>query len=70
MEESRLSDIDWDAAASEAAEILSAYIKINTCNPPGNEIAGIAFIEAPSTTLVLPPGKHVRMDEWSLLWLS
>ena len=37
---------------------------------PGNEISGIAIIEAPSTTLVLPPGRRVKMDEWSLLWLS
>ena len=37
---------------------------------PGNEINGIAIIEAPSTTLVLPPGKRVTMDEWSLLWLD
>jgi N-methylhydantoinase A len=37
---------------------------------PGNEITGIAIIEAPSTTLVLPPERRVRMDEWSLLWLS
>ena len=29
-----------------------------------------AIIEAPSTTLVLPPERRVRMDEWSLLWLS
>ena len=37
---------------------------------PGNEITGIAIIEAPSTTLVLPPGRQVRMDEWSMLWLT
>jgi N-methylhydantoinase A len=37
---------------------------------PGNEITGLAIIEAPSTTLVLPPVRKVKMDEWSLLWLS
>jgi N-methylhydantoinase A len=37
---------------------------------PGNEITGMAIIEAPSTTLVLPPGRKVEMDEWSLLWLT
>jgi N-methylhydantoinase A/oxoprolinase/acetone carboxylase beta subunit len=37
---------------------------------PGNEVTGLAIIEAPSTTLVLPPGRKVRMDEWSLLWLT
>ncbi len=37
---------------------------------PGNEIEGIAIIEAPSTTFVLPAGRRVRMDEWSMLWLT
>jgi len=37
---------------------------------PGNEISGLAIIEAPSTTLVLPAGRKVRMDEWSLMWLT
>lgn len=37
---------------------------------PGNEISGIAIIEAPSTTLVLPPGRYIRMDEWSMIWLT
>ncbi|MFO8102429.1 MAG: hydantoinase/oxoprolinase family protein [Dehalococcoidia bacterium] len=37
---------------------------------PGNEIEGIAVIEAPATTLFLPPGKSINMDEWSLIWLT
>ena len=37
---------------------------------PGNEIDGIAVIEAPATTLFLPPRRHIRMDEWSLIWLA
>jgi len=37
---------------------------------PGNEIEGIAVVEAPATTLFLPPGRHIRMDEWSLIWLT
>ncbi|MFC2027492.1 hydantoinase/oxoprolinase family protein [Chloroflexota bacterium] len=37
---------------------------------PGNAIGGIAVIEAPATTLFIPPGKHVHMDEWSLLWIT
>ena len=28
--------------------------------------SGIAVIEAPATTFFLPPGRHVRMDEWLL----
>jgi N-methylhydantoinase A/oxoprolinase/acetone carboxylase beta subunit len=37
---------------------------------PGNEIEGIAVVEAPATTFFIPPGKRARMDEWSLLWLT
>ncbi len=37
---------------------------------PGNEIEGLAVIEAPATTFFLPPGRRVRMDEWSLMWLT
>lgn len=37
---------------------------------PGNEIDGIAVIEAPATTFFVPPGRHVRMDEWSMMWLT
>jgi len=36
---------------------------------PGNQIEGIAVIEAPSTTFFVPPGRRVDMDEWSMLWL-
>jgi acetone carboxylase beta subunit len=37
---------------------------------PGNEIEGIAVIEAPSTTFFVPPGRRVTMDEWSMMWLT
>ena len=37
---------------------------------PGNRIKGTAVVEAPATTLFIPPGKQVRMDKWSLLWLT
>lgn len=37
---------------------------------PGNEVEGIAVIEAPATTFFLPPGRRSKMDEWSLLWLT
>jgi len=32
---------------------------------PGNEVSGTAVIEAPATTFFVPPGRHVRVDEWS-----
>jgi N-methylhydantoinase A len=37
---------------------------------PGNEVSGIAVIEAPATTFFIPPGRHVRVDEWLMLWLT
>jgi len=38
------SSIDWERTAAEAADLLSAYIRINTTNPPGNETEGAAFL--------------------------
>ncbi len=37
-------DIDWQAAEAEAAEILSAYLQLDTTNPPGNETLGAQFL--------------------------
>ena len=37
---------------------------------PGNRISGIAVVEAPATTMFVPPDHHVRVDEWSMLWLT
>jgi len=37
---------------------------------PGNEIKGIAVVEAPATTFFIPPRRKARMNEWSLLWLT
>jgi len=37
---------------------------------PGNEVSGLAVVEAPATTLFLPPGRRIRMDEWTLMWLT
>ncbi len=34
---------------------------------PGNEIAGPAIVEHPATTLVVHPGDHVFVDEWTIL---
>ena len=37
---------------------------------PGNEIAGLAVIEAPNTTLFLPAQWKVRIDEHEIYWLT
>ncbi|MFC1944931.1 hydantoinase/oxoprolinase family protein [Chloroflexota bacterium] len=37
---------------------------------PGNEVQGLAVIEAPSTTFFVPEGKKVRVDEHKILWLE
>jgi acetone carboxylase beta subunit len=36
----------------------------------GNEVTGVAIIEAPNTTLFVPPGWSVRLDERMIFWLS
>ena len=37
--------IDWNAIATEAQGILSEYLKIDTSNPPGNEIHAARFLK-------------------------
>ena len=37
---------------------------------PGNEIDGLAVIEAPNTTLFVPRDWHVRIDEHLIYWLE
>jgi acetylornithine deacetylase/succinyl-diaminopimelate desuccinylase-like protein len=37
--------IDWQAVGDEAVEILRHYIRINTTNPPGNEMEAARFLE-------------------------
>jgi len=36
--------IDFTAVGAEAVDLLRAYLKIDTTNPPGNEIAGTRFL--------------------------
>jgi acetylornithine deacetylase/succinyl-diaminopimelate desuccinylase-like protein len=38
--------IDWSAMRSEAAEVLRQYVRINTTNPPGNELETARFLKA------------------------
>jgi acetylornithine deacetylase/succinyl-diaminopimelate desuccinylase-like protein len=37
--------IDWDALAAETVQNLSAYLAINTTNPPGNELLAARFLQ-------------------------
>ncbi len=37
---------DWDALTEEATELLSAYIRVDTVNPPGNETRACDFYAA------------------------
>ncbi len=37
---------------------------------PGNEVDGLAVIEASNTTLFVPPEWHVRIDEYSVYWMT
>jgi acetylornithine deacetylase/succinyl-diaminopimelate desuccinylase-like protein len=38
--------IDWTAIARETEQILADYLRVNTTNPPGNELAGARFLKA------------------------
>lgn len=37
---------DWKGLGDEAAQLLSQYLRINTTNPPGNEIAAARWLAA------------------------
>ncbi|MCC6642054.1 MAG: hydantoinase/oxoprolinase family protein [Deltaproteobacteria bacterium] len=37
---------------------------------PGNEVSGLAVIEAPNTTLFVPHDWHLRIDEHLIYWLT
>jgi acetylornithine deacetylase/succinyl-diaminopimelate desuccinylase-like protein len=37
--------VDWAALADESVRVLTDYLKINTTNPPGNELAGALFLK-------------------------
>lgn len=39
------SPIDWTALGNETVQTLSDYLKINTTNPPGNELEGARFLQ-------------------------
>jgi acetylornithine deacetylase/succinyl-diaminopimelate desuccinylase-like protein len=36
--------IDWRSVGEETVDLLRAYLRIDTTNPPGNEIAGARFL--------------------------
>ena len=38
-------NVDWDAVAAEATDLLQRYIRIDTSNPPGNERLAADFLE-------------------------
>ncbi len=38
--------VDWAAVQAEGVQLLSQYIRVNTTNPPGNELEGARFLKA------------------------
>jgi acetylornithine deacetylase/succinyl-diaminopimelate desuccinylase-like protein len=37
--------VDWTALREESARLLSEYVKVNTTDPPGNELAGARWLK-------------------------
>jgi acetylornithine deacetylase/succinyl-diaminopimelate desuccinylase-like protein len=58
----RAAEPDWAAAGREAAGTLSAYLQVDTTNPPGNELAGARFLEA----ALQREGIAVEIDEFDV----
>jgi len=42
----RAQSPDWKALDDEALQMLSGYVKVNTTNPPGNEMDGVRYLKA------------------------
>ena len=40
----RSAALDWNALGDTAVQLLAGYIRVNTTNPPGNEMAAIKFL--------------------------
>src|SRR5689334_7682755 len=38
--------VDWKAVRDETAALLSAYLQVDTTNPPGNETRGTDYLKA------------------------
>ncbi len=38
--------VDWNTIRDETVRILADYMKLNTANPPGNEVEGALFLKA------------------------
>jgi N-methylhydantoinase A len=49
--------------------VLARLFEMDMLNP-GNEIVGPAVVEAPSTTLFLPKGRRINMDEHRVIWMT
>ena len=43
-QEGERDPLDWEQVGDEAVAILSKYLRINTTNPPGNEIEAAEFL--------------------------
>ena len=39
------ADVDWNALQAESVRRLQEYIRVNTTNPPGNELEGARFLK-------------------------
>ena len=37
--------MDWNQLSNEATRYLQDYIRIDTVNPPGNEVTGARFLK-------------------------
>ena len=55
------SEPDWAAVGAETGALLSAYLQVDTTNPPGNELAGARHLER----VLRSAGISVEVDEFA-----
>jgi acetylornithine deacetylase/succinyl-diaminopimelate desuccinylase-like protein len=69
--ESKIAGLDWNAYQDETVKMMQEYLRIDTSNPPGNELAAAQFFHGffdaagiPNTVYEYAPG---RADFYAIL---
>src|SRR4051812_15939593 len=44
--DAQAGSLNWDSFAGESQKVFSEYLRVNTTNPPGNELLGARFLKA------------------------
>lgn len=57
------ASIDWTQVREQAAALLSGYVRIDTTNPPGNELPGAEYLKAFFDAEAIPAQIHISAPQ-------